>query len=314
VKEPVSGRLPPYAEEVAPIVRELLRALQAQDEAGIAPLLIEGSESDWGFRLFGMGPLIFLLYMHLERDEFVLPRFARRGRREVLVEVGWVTGTDEQGRSIYDPRRLSTVTIQRRGEQGGISDVTPSPLDHPLTVSEAQDVLRRAVEEGKGGNPLWFPLGVLTGAFQLKRLGKEPLDEVEELLVKGMERSSFGVPEIIRAVRLWRDFKGGAAAGSHRPQVYAAAVEYIMVLFGFYGDSQVAIGQRYEVSAASISATWREIEAALGLSQFDSRYSVHADPGAPLEAMLRQRGEEPPPPVPLGIGRGARTYDLRARW
>lgn len=308
----MSGRLPPFAEETAPIVRELVGALQAQDEAAVAPLLLDGSELDWGFRLFGLGPLIFLLYMHLEGDEFALPRFARRGDREVLVEVGWVTGTDERGRAIYDPRRLSTVTVERPGERWGISDVNPAPLDHPMAVSEAQDVLRRAAEEGKGGNPLWFPLGVLTGAYQLKRLGNEPLDEVEQLLVKGMGESYFGVPEVIRAVRLWREFKTNATASSHRPQVYAAAVEYIMVLFGFYGDSQTAIGERYGVSAAGISATWREIEAVLGLSQFDSRYSVHADPGAPLEAMLRQRGDEPPPPVPLGVGRGARTYDLRA--
>lgn len=307
----MSGQLPPYAQETAPIVRELVRALQAQDEAAIAPLLIDASECDWGFRLFGLGPLIFLLYMHLEGDEFVLPRFARRGRREVLVEVGWVTGTDEHGRAVYDPRRLSTVTVQRLGDQWGISDVNPAPLEHPVTLSEAQDVLRQAVEEGKGGNPLWFPLGVLTGAYQLKRLGKEPLDEVEELFVKGMGESNFGVPEIVRAVRLWREFKGMAAPSHYRPPVYAAAMEYIMVLFGFYGDSQTAIGERYGVSAASISARWREIEAALGLSQFDSRYSVHADPGAPLEAMLRQRGEEPPPPVPLGTGRGVRTYDMR---
>ncbi|MDH4208689.1 MAG: hypothetical protein OEV76_07430, partial [Anaerolineae bacterium] len=220
----MSGRLPGYAEETAPIVRELVRALQAQDEVALAPLLIEGSESDWGLRLFGLGPLIFLLYMHLECDEFVLPRFARRGGREVLVEVGWVTGSDEHGRAIYDPRRLSTVTVRRRGEQWGISDVNPAPLDHPLTLSEAQDVVSQAVEEGRGGNPLSFPLGVLTGAYQLKRLGKEPLDEVEELFVTGMEESSFGVPEIIRAVRLWREFKGSAAASSHRPQVYGAAV------------------------------------------------------------------------------------------
>lgn len=309
----MSGQLPAYAKETGPLVRRLVQALQDQDEAAVAPLLVPDSEADWSLRLFGMGPLIFLLYMHLECQDFVLPRFAKRGQEEVWVEVAWVTGIGEDGRAAYDPRRLSTVTVRRQDEHWGISDVNPSPLDDPATVNKAQDVLKEVLEEGRGGNPVWFPWGVLTGAFQLKRLGREPLDEVEELFVKGMEESNFGVPEIIRALRLWREFKGKAAPSSHRPEVYAAAVEYIMVLFGFYGDSQAVIGERYGVSASSISARWREIESTLALSQFDSRYSVHPDPGASLEAMLRRRGEEPPAPLPLGLGRGSRVYDMRVR-
>lgn len=307
----MSGRLPLYAEEAGTVVRKLVQALRDRDELAVGSLLLPGSEADWGLRLFGMGPLIFMLCMHLECDEFVLPRFARRGGPEVLAEVGWVTATDHQGRAQYDPRRLCTVTLRRGDEGWAISGANPAPLDDPVTVNKAQDTLKGVVEQGEGANPLWFPWGVLTGAFQLKRLGKEPLDEVEELLVEGMGESGFGVPETVRAVRLWRDFAPGADLGRHRAEVYAAAVEYIMVLFGFYGDSQAAIAGRYGVSASSISATWREIESTLALSQFDPRYSVHPDPGVSLEAMLRQRGEEPPPPVPLGVGRGARSYDAR---
>jgi hypothetical protein len=42
-------------------------------------------------------------------------------------------------------------------------------------------------------------------------------------------------------------------------------------------------------------------------------YPTHEDPGAGLEATLRQQGVDPPPPVPLGTGRGARTYNTRVR-
>jgi len=307
----LSGRLPLYAEEAGPVVRRLVQALRDRDGLAVGSLLLPDSEADWGLRLFGIGPLIFMLYMHLECDEFVLPRFARRGEREMLAEVGWVTGTDAGGRAVYDPRRLSTVILGRVDQAWKVSDVNPAPLDDPVTVNKAQDTLKRVVEQGQGANPLWFPWGVLTGAFQLKRLGEESLDEVEELFVEGMGESGFGLPEIVRAVRLWRDFAPGGDPGRHRAEVYAAAVEYIMVLFGFYGDSQAAIAEQYGVSASSISATWRKIESALELSQFDPRYSVHPDPGASLEAMLRQRAEEPPPPVPLGVGRGARSYDAR---
>lgn len=307
----MSSRLPSYAEETKPLVERLIGALKDQYEHAVARLLLPDSEADWSFRLLGMGPLIFLLYMHLECDDFVLPRFGRLGSREVLAEVGWLTGMDEDGEARYDPRRVSAVKMERYESDWRVSDVNPAPLDRPISVSQAQDVLEQAVKEGRGAEPLWFPLGVLTGAFQLKRLGREPLDDVEELFLSGLEESEFGVPEIVRAVRLWREFRERAHPTYRRPEVYAAAVEYVMVLFGFYGDSQASIGRRYDVSPASISSKWREIERVLGLSQFDSRYSVHEDPGAGLEAILRQRGEEPPAPLPLGVGRGVRTYDER---
>jgi len=312
-KEEVSDQLPGCAQETSPVVRELVQALKRLDEGAVARLLVPDSEAEWAFRLFGLGPLLFLLFMHLEGREFVLPRFARRGTREVLAEVGWVTGVDEEGKPRYDPRRVSTVKLHRCEEGWRIFDLSPGPLDRQISMLEAQELLARAVEEGRGGDPLGFPWGVLTGAFQLKRLGKEPLDQVERLFVEGMEHSEFGVPEIIRAVRLWRQFKERASPTYRRPEVYAAAVEYIMVLFGFYGDSQVQIAERYGVSPASVSSKWHEIERTLLLFQFDRRFSVHEDPGAGLEVMLRQQGIEPPPPVPLGTGRGVRTYDTRVR-
>ncbi|TKJ28295.1 MAG: hypothetical protein CEE40_11825 [Chloroflexi bacterium B3_Chlor] len=306
----MSSHLPAYAQETGPVARRFLEALKGQDERAIPPLLMPDSEVDWAFRIFGMGPLLFLLYMHLECDRFVLPRFGRRGSREVLVEVGWLTGADGDGKAIYDPRRVSTLSMQRDEEGWRVADLNPAPLHGPISVARAQELLTQVVEQGRGAEPLWFPLGVLTGAFQLKRLGHECLDDVESLFVNGMEVSEFGVPEVLRAVRLWREFKEKAQPRYRRPEVYAAAVEYIMVLFGFYRDSQVEIGARYGVSPSSISSKWHEIERMVGLSQFDARYSIHQDPGAGLEAMLRQRGEEPPPPIPLGTGRGGRAYDM----
>ncbi|MGB3906706.1 MAG: hypothetical protein WBB22_17510, partial [Anaerolineae bacterium] len=112
----MSSHLPAYAQDTAPLARRFVQALKEQDEGAIPPLLMPDSEADWAFRIFGMGPLVFLLYMHLECDRFVLPRFGRRGRREVLVEVGRVTGADEDGKAMCDPRRVSTLTMQLHHE------------------------------------------------------------------------------------------------------------------------------------------------------------------------------------------------------
>jgi hypothetical protein len=300
---------PGYARETTPVARRFVQAVKEQNSSVLAPLLMPESEADWAFRLFGLGPLVFMLYLHLECDRFVLPRYGRRSDREVLVEVGWVVGEDDAGKLVYDPRRLSSITMARQEAGWRVADLNPGPLDAPVSVPEAQDLLHRVVREGWADDPTWYPMGVLTGAFQLKRMGREALDEVESLFVHGMEASCFGVPEIIRAVRLWREFRRKADPSYRRPQVYAAAIEYIMVLFGFYTNSQIDIAERYDVSPSTVSGKWHEIEAVLGLSQFDPRYSVHEDPGAGLEALLRRRGERVPPPLPLGAGRQGRAMD-----
>lgn len=312
-EEAVSDQFPAYATETAPVARRFVRALKEQDQVAISPLLVPDSEADWAFRIFGLGPLVFLSYLHLECDQFVLSRFGRRSDQQVAVELAWVTGEDEEGRATYDPRRVCTLTMRRHAGEWRVAHLNPTSMDAPVSVPQAQDLLRQVVAEGRGGNPIWFPLGVLTGAFQLKRLGRERLDEVEAILVEGMGISSFGVPEVVRAVRLWREFKQKAGPTYRRPEAYAAGVEYVMVLFGFYGDSQVEISERYGVSPASISAKWREMEDVLGLTQFDPRYSLYPDPGARLEARLKEMGKEPPPPIPLGTGRGARSYDMTVR-
>jgi hypothetical protein len=65
-EEEVSDRLPSYAQQASPVVRELVGALKKLDEGAIARLLVPESEAEWAFRPFGMGPLLFLLFMHLE--------------------------------------------------------------------------------------------------------------------------------------------------------------------------------------------------------------------------------------------------------
>jgi hypothetical protein len=139
------------------VVRELVGALQRLDEGAIAHLLVPESEAEWAFRLFGMGPLLFLLFMHLEGEEFVMPRFARCGPEEVLVEVGWVTGVDEEGKARYDPRRVSTVRVQRHEGGWRISDVSPAALDRHISMLEATNYWRGRWREGAAQSLWGFP-------------------------------------------------------------------------------------------------------------------------------------------------------------
>jgi len=154
MEDHTGDQFPPYAKETAPVARRLVSAVKELDESAIRPLLMPDSEADWAIRLFGLGPLVFLLYLHLECDQFVLPRFGRRSQREVVVEIGWVVGEDEAGCAIYDPRRVSTLTVHRREENWRVADSNPAPLDAPISVPQALDALKQVVEEGRGGEAI----------------------------------------------------------------------------------------------------------------------------------------------------------------
>jgi len=152
---------------------------------------------------------------------------------------------------------------------------------------------------------------LLAGAVQFQRVGPEELDDVETLFVEGMQERMFGLQEIVIAVRLWRDFKRRASPTYRKPEVYAAAVEYIMILLGFYKGSQTGVGKDYGVSAATVASKYKEIEQRLGIYQYDERYSIHEDPSAPFRAMWKELGVKGPPKIPLGAGRPGKGFDMR---
>jgi hypothetical protein len=301
------------AEEVPPLVQEIwaatqafVAALETEDAQTIKGLLVPRSEAGLAYGLFGFGPLRILLGLHWGYPGYALVRVGRKTEKTVLAEIRWLVG-QEEGESAVGKDIRSTITWRRYRRKWRGEAINPAPMDDPLTLPIAQEMLDLLDEE----QDEWLPYAVLAGAVQFKRLGSEELDDVESLFVPGMQARLFGLQEIVIAVRLWRDFKRRAGPTYRKPEVYAAAVEYIMLLLGFYEGSQKEIGEHYGVSAATVGSKHKEIEHRLGIHQYDERYSLREDPNAPFRAMWKEMGVKGPPKIPLGAGRPGKGFSMR---
>ncbi len=268
-------------------------AMMSQNAEGLARLLAPGSDIELAYGIFGFTPLVFLTKAHLGFDGVMASRAAwetATGKRP-RIEVTWV----DQARQTITAEHV-TFHLTGGPKEWQVTWVEPTSLDEPLTVEAA-----RALYQDQQGDP--YALGLLAGALQLPREGPEPLDAVETLFVEGMQERGFALQEILNAVRVWRDFVRQATPRYRKPEGYAAAVEYIMVLLGFYEDSQTELAAAYGVSENTISRNYRAIRDELDIVQYDRRYSVIEHPSAAWEAVYRQLGLPGPAQLPLGTGR-----------
>ncbi|HID88079.1 MAG TPA: hypothetical protein EYP55_12030 [Anaerolineae bacterium] len=301
----MAEELPSLVQEIWAATQAFMEAVQTEDAQAIGDLLVPRSEAGLAYGLFGFGPLGILLGLHLGYPGYALVRLGQKGENIALAEIGWLTG-EEEGEPIIDTDLLSTITWRRYRRKWRVEAINPAPMDNPLTLPVAREMLDELDEEDD-----WLPYALLAGAVQFQRVGPEELDDVETLFVEGMQERMFGLQEIVIAVRLWRDFKRRASPTYRKPEVYAAAVEYIMILLGFYKGSQTGVGKDYGVSAATVASKYKEIEQRLGIYQYDERYSIHEDPSAPFRAMWKELGVKGPPKIPLGAGRPGKGFDMR---
>lgn len=269
------------------------QAVTSQNEEAVSALSVQNSEVDLIYRIFGFAPLIFLMKGHLKQATLTASRAAwdRETGENVRAEVTWV---NEQGQPAPDGR----VTFHLQWMQPGwrVARIRPIGLNTRLGVEEAREMFK--AQEGDSS-----AIGLVAGTVQVKREGPEELDDVEEHFVAGMQEHRFGLPEIVTAVRVWRDFRAQAQPRYRKPEGYAAAVEYIVRLLGLYAGSLAQAGEDYGVSKSTVSANYREIRDELNIVQFDPRYPLVDDPMSELAAAQGEMGEGGPPAIPLGFGR-----------
>ncbi len=266
-------------------VQEFIYALQRRDPTVQRWLYPEG-EARILLDLYGEEALLTLLKDYLERDRFILLRSGPvpEGKGLRLLEIGWVEG--EEGRPKAEER--VTLLLRRVRRRWQVEDIWPSPLDALLTVSRARELS----QEERADPAVLF----LAGASTVSLEGCGELDDVETLFVLGMEREGFSPREIVRAVRLWRDFVRSGRPAYRKPALYAAAVHYALSLLGHYGDTRQSIAAYYGVSARSLGARFVEMEKRLGLVHFDPRYSAFFAPETWKE---RWQAAGRPWPIPL---------------
>ena len=259
------------------VVQEFVRALQRRDPTvrrWIAP------ESDAAFLLdlYGEEALLTLLKDYLEKERFILTRAGpppgERGPVR-LVEVAWM-GAEKAPPTAED---RVTLRLRRIGRRWLVEDISPAGSDRPLTVERAREIY--AAQEERAGPAVMF----LAGTLALPQNGCGALGDVETLLTIGMGGQPFSPREIVRALRLWRDFVRLGPPARRRPAPYAAAVHYALNLLGQHGDTQQRIADSYGVSPRGLRACFAELCRRLRLTAFDPRYSV-------LEELPKEREQQ----------------------
>lgn len=269
-------------------VQEFIYALQRRDPT-VRRWLYPESEAHILLDLYGEEALLTLLKDYLERDRFILLRSSpvpgEKGPLR-LMEIGWVQG--EGGRPGAEER--VTLRLRRVHRRWQVEDIWPSPLDALLTVSRARELLSR---EERADPAVLFIAGASTVSLE----GCGELDDVETLFVLGMDREGFSPREIVRAVRLWRDFLRLGRPAYRKPALYAAAVHYALSLLGHYGDTRRSIADYYGVNVRSLGKRFAEMEKRLELVHFDPRYSAFSPPEAWKECRQASGRSWP---IPLG--------------
>ncbi|MFQ5855204.1 MAG: hypothetical protein ACE5LU_06130 [Anaerolineae bacterium] len=273
---------------------DFAQAVTSQNGEAVSALSVPESDVDLIYRIFGFAPLVFLMKGHVNFQVLTASRAAwnKETGENVRIELLW---TDERGRPAQDGQVTFHLKWMRPGWR--VALIHPVEIGAPLTVDDAREMY--AAEQGDS-----YAIGLVAGTIQVQRDGPEELDEVEERLVAGMQERRFGLPEILTAVRLWRDFHAQTRPSYRSPAGYASAVEYIVRLLGLYEGSQAQAGEDYGVSKSTVSRNYREIRDALNIVQFDPRYGLIEDPMPDLAAAHGEMGEGAPPAIPLGFGRG----------
>ncbi len=110
------------------------------------------------------------------------------------------------------------------------------------------------------------------------------VDGVEQLLVGTMQQEYYPLSSIVRAVRLWRDFRKVGELAAHAETAWAAAVHRTMDKMALIDEPLEQIALLYNIPLEGVADAYNRMVRQLSITYFDSRYSPIPDPGE----LLRQ--------------------------
>ncbi|MEZ4517155.1 MAG: hypothetical protein R3C44_10065 [Chloroflexota bacterium] len=174
---------------------------------------------------------------------------------------------------------MDVVSVRMVPQDGRwlVAEINPAGIDLPLNAPRAMSVLAGAQllqEEGAIPSEPWvLPVTLYAGVLQLVPRPEALQDDVEALLIPGMQERRYGFLSLLNARQLWRDFVATADPDPDPPAPWAAAVEFIINEQVRLGQTQAAIGRPYKVTLGSIVGRVRQIKQALAIEEPDDRYS-----------------------------------------
>ncbi|RMG96227.1 MAG: hypothetical protein D6706_10405 [Chloroflexi bacterium] len=263
-------------EEVWPVVERLIQATLAEDNNQIAALVMPGEQAADMLDLFGFAVFDILLKTVLGRERLGLSRAIEADNgRFVFIEYAWPDPASPD--NSYTAADVVSVKLTRHQNQWHIVEINPATADLPLTGPRARGILTTSKilsEKDKVPAEPWIlPIALYAGLLQLPLQPTAMQDPVEELLLPGLQHRTYGVMSLIRARRLWRDFRKVATPSLEKPAAWAAAVEFIMNEQNMRDLTQAAVGKQYKVGLASLVPRIKQIKKALNIQGLDERYT-----------------------------------------
>jgi hypothetical protein len=263
-------------EQIWPVVEQLLEATLAEDDARIRPLLKSGSEAAEMHDLLGYAVFDVVLKTVLGRGRLGLTRAIEVEQgQHVYIEFAWPDPEVTDGS--YTAAEVVSVKLHRYRQAWRVEEVNPATVELPLTEPRAHGiwVTSKAFNEaGQAPSEPWIlPVALYAGALQIPLRPSAMKDRVEKLFMPGLQHRTYGILSLIAARRLWREFKKKAGPALEKPEVWAAAVEYIMNEQNAREMSQAAVGKHYGASLSNLLPRINQIKKALNIQGLDDRYS-----------------------------------------
>lgn len=261
-------------DDIWPVVERLIAATVAEDPQAIRPLLYPNGQAADALEFYGHVVFDILLKTVLGRERLGLTRAIEGdGGQSVFIEYAW----PEPAGSGYTAVDVVAARLARHEDDWRVIEINPAGADLPLNSMRATSILAGAQvmnDEGKlPAEPWVLPIALYAGLLQLPLLAGAAADDVEALLLPGLQARQFGFLPQLYGRRLWRDFVAAAAPELERPGAWAAAVEVIMGEQSNRGETQAAVSRHYRASLGGVSARVRQLRGALGINGFDERYT-----------------------------------------
>lgn len=261
-------------EIVWPVVTAVIEATMREDEtAVISHLAPGGTAADLG-DLFGLTVFDILLKTTLGHDQLNLTQVVET-EEGVIIEFAWEGPAVSAAGMPVD--KAVCVLLRMVNGRFRITDINPSSLNLYLTEARARAVLATAKilsqRDVLSPEPWVLPLTLYGGLLPLPLRPASFRDAVEVLLLPGLQAREYGVLSLVKARRLWRDFKAAQPLPIGQPADWAAAVEWVMSEQNSRAVRETAVAQYYTATPAKLRAHAIAIKHALSITGVDPRYA-----------------------------------------
>jgi tetratricopeptide (TPR) repeat protein len=112
-------------------------------------------------------------------------------------------------------------------------------------------------------------------ASRYERLFSSALDEVETLLIQGMQKLEMPIQQTGKAIQMWLEYRitvGRKPLRIPKPELWASAVTYAVCKVNFAKKSREEVAAIYGVSEKSMREKYRDLQETLDLMPADYRY------------------------------------------